>query len=193
MKTIKGNCKAKHGITDFYYYDNGNSRCRECAKDLRKKRYAKDSTYDLNYAKKWNDNNPDKIKAYRVESIKIRKLESEKKRNQFFSSNEALLKRICDIFEINNSHKELKNLFAYDKNYSDNEIISILVKRKRRILLQEEAWRQSALVKHEYGISNGNGSYENLSENTKLKIREEYKSRAKAIVDKKIKNTLKQL
>lgn len=189
MVTLKRKCK-HHGLTEFYHYTNNNpDRCKDCTRESRRARYARDPLYDRKYTVEWNKANPGKVKTYNRDSARRYKRAQTKKFSEFFTLNFKTIITACTVFDINPF--SLKMVLAPTDNFKTKEdIINRLAVRKRSEMLTKETWKQSTLLKYHLGMRE---DYSSRTEEEKEMVRTLSKENAAKIVNTKIKLMLEKL
>jgi len=194
MKIAKILCECpKHGQTPhgvYLYNGSTSTRCLQCAKEqraIRRKDPIKNE-HDKKYTKNWTNNNKEYVKSAAKIAAKRKKDSIDFEVKIFLEEERA---KIVNILLRINSDLNLEDVEKHCLHFnitSFEEVKNFILGHKQSKLYNAEVWKQSTLSKYHYGIQE---LYGFLPERTKRKIREEYKMKAKEIVNKKIEELCK--
>jgi hypothetical protein len=194
MKIARILCECpKHGQTPHGVYKYGNStstRCLLCAKEQRAAR-SKDpakKAHDLAYTKKWIGQNKEHYDAVQKSIAKRNRDKLDLDVKIFLEEEKAKIVNLLLRIDSNLSLEDVEKHCLHFNITSFDTVKDFIFTNKRSKLYNAESWKQSTLSKYHYGIQE---LYGFLPERTKRKIREEYKTKAKEIVNKKIEELCK--
>jgi carboxypeptidase C (cathepsin A) len=181
-KFLKGECEI-HGETNFYIYKEEAHKCVECTKKKSKEWRLKNLKYVKQYSIKYNKKNKQKIKS-------LRDIRNEISRRKTIENHEDFYKKFGDYINDVASRIHLESIprsIKHIKDPTEDKIFNFLIKAKRAQLRSYQIFRISSYVKWQHLKSL---NLRSATEKQKSIIREEYKRKAKEIVDIEIEKIL---
>ena len=156
--------------------------------------------HDREYTKRWNDNNIDhvrdlaRINSQRKMQLRIENIE------KFLSDNRLIISTIVFKLKSSLSFTDIKNHCIRFNITNIDKVKNYIICIKKAKLLKAEEWKQSTLSKYHHGVIEhkneylGNykikgktiSHYDKIDEEEKVQIRNDYKTKAKNIVNKKM-------
>jgi hypothetical protein len=183
---VKWECKV-HGITDFYTYTSGERyKCVICARKKSKEWSDKNKERVLYMVIRWNKNNSEKIEQYKEKNREECKRKAKEKLEGFNGKFGALIQDVSNKIEL----KKISRNIRYIKNPTKEKILDFLIQAKKAELKQHHTYRLSNYVKWDHLKSL---NLKNATDEQKKIIREEYKKRAKIIVDLEMEKIIKNI
>ena len=151
--TVVRECKI-HGETDHYYYQGHSvTMCKACAKEKRKAALQdpEKRRTELVYAKKWQDENKDRIKAHYLASQKLKHQIKTEKIDQFLATEAKYIKYILGKYDIKMTNV-LRNHIGRVEQPNMNDFLAIVRKQKFSELKAFYTWNQSSKLKYEFDV-----------------------------------------
>jgi len=177
----------KHGI---YSYDGHiTTQCLECTKDRKAARQAnkEKNEHDKEYSKQWNRLNRGKYRQRAAEKRIKEQKERKARINKYLAEKKPEIIHILATMQSSLTFNDIKKHCYRFNTTSIHKIKRLIINNKKSQLLDREQYMQSYVVKYAWGVAgNGFNYYSHLPEQTKEKIRTEYKDKAKEIVNKKM-------
>ena len=181
-KFLKDKCDI-HGETDFYIYKGKANKCAACARKSAKDWKFKNQEYVKKYATEWNKKNQERLNALSKKNLEIRKQKNLEKKQDFYKKFGDYINDVASGIYLEKIPRSIRHI----KNPTNDKVFDFLVDSKRAQLKSQEIFRVSTLVKWKHLKSQ---NLRSATEEQKSIIREEYKRKAKEIVDIKMKEIL---
>lgn len=181
-KFLKGECEI-HGETNFYIYKEEAHKCVECTKKKSKEWRLKNIKYVKQYAIKYNKKNKEKIKSLRDRRNEISRRKTMENHEDFYKKFGTYIEDVASRIYLENIPRSIKHI----KDPTEDKIFNFLIKAKRAQVKSYQIFRISSYVKWKHLKSL---NLRSATEKQKSIIRDEYKRKAKEIVDIEMKKIL---